>query len=264
MKENIKIYDSAQNYFEGPEGMKNEVMMWFVAAGLLMQELSKKLGNRPYGSLKEKVGYEENKKLEEVSILDLCSGPGNFVNHLAFVCPNIKVVCVDTNINFIDAGNKVFKKWQFIEGDATKIVLKRKFNFVTASSAYHHIEDGNKVDFMKIIYKHLADDGAAIICEHFLPDYKTDLDRGKSINEYYGRLEQWYNDGNATPKAIQIIREVREQESKGEGEHKVSFGIFRDHVEKSGLKIDTDIPVWQPPSLMLDNAGSHVIILKTK
>lgn len=264
MKENIRIYDSAQNYFEGPEGMKNEVMMWFVAAGLLMQELSKKLGNRPYGSLKEKVGYEENKKLKEVSILDLGSGPGNFVNHLAFVCPNIKAVCVDTNINFIDAGNKVFKKWQFIEGDATKIVLNKKFNFVTASSAYHHIEDGKKVDFMRTVYKHLADDGAAIICEHFLPDYKTDLERGKSINKYYDELERWYREGSATKKAIEIIKEVRGQELSGKEEHKVSFRMFRDHVEKSGLKIDTDIPVWQIPPLVLDNAGSHVIILKTK
>lgn len=260
MKKNIKIYDSAQNYFEGPDGMKNEVMMWFVAAGLLMQELSKKLGNKPFGGLKEKIGYDENKKLRNINILDLCSGPGNFVNHLAFVFPSINATCIDMNNNFVNAGNKVFKKWQFIEGDATKIILKKKFDFVTASSAYHHIEDKDKISFLKTIHSHLADDGTAIICENFLPDYKTDSERENSINKYYDELERWYRDGNATDEAIEVIKDVRKQELRGEEEHKVSRRIFSEHLKKSGLKIYSDIAVWQTHSLMPD-AGSHVIVL---
>lgn len=260
MKKNIKIYDSAQNYFEGPDEMKNEVMMWFVAAGLLMQELSKRLGNKPFGGLKEQVGYDENKKLHDINILDLCSGPGNFVNHLAFILPQIKAVCIDMNAGFINTGNEVFKKWQFMKGDATKISLNKKFDFVTASSAYHHIENKDKIDFLKTIYNHLSDNGMAIICENFLPDYKTEPDREKFIITYYDELERWYRAGNASKKAIEVIKEVREQELRGEEEHKVSRRIFCEHVLKSGLKIDTDVAVWQTQSLMPD-AGSHVITL---
>jgi ubiquinone/menaquinone biosynthesis C-methylase UbiE len=263
MKKEIKLYESAKNYFAGPEGMKNEVTMWFVAAGLLMQELSKKIGNRPYGGLKGKRGYEENKKLKEINILDLCSGPGNFVNHLSFVFPNINITCVDLNVNFINVGRKVFKKWRFVEGDATKIILNKKFDFIVASSAYHHVEDKDKSNFLKTIYNHLTDGGTAIICENFLPDYKTNSERKKSINKYYDELEKWFSVGNATNEAIKIIKDVRKQELNNEEEHKVSRKIFNEHVGKSGLKITTDIAVWQTHSLMPDS-GSYVVELVKK
>lgn len=262
MNNRIEIYKSAQNYFEGSDSMKNEVMMWFVAGGLLSQEISRKLGNIPFGGLKQKVGYEERKLIKNIKILDFCSGPGNFVNHLAFILPEINAICVDMNASFVRTGNALFKKWKFIQGNAVKVSLGEKFPFVTASSAYHHIEDESKIDFLKNIYNHLADDGTAIVCENFLPDYNTGLERKVSINKYYNELENWYQDDNATDEAVLVIKEVREQELAGDIEHKVSFKIFKNHLDKSGFNISTDIPVWQPQSLIADNAGSHVIILK--
>ncbi|OHB19476.1 MAG: hypothetical protein A3D40_02435, partial [Parcubacteria group bacterium RIFCSPHIGHO2_02_FULL_40_12] len=253
----MKIYESAQSYFEGPDEMKNEVTMWFVAGGLLLQELSKKLGNLPFGGLKEKVGYEESKKLQNVSVLDLCSGPGNFVNHLAFIYSNLNVVCIDKNPDFVRSGNEIFKKWKFIEGDVLKINLNQKFDFVITSSAYHHIQDENKIDFLKTIHRYLVDDGVAIICENFLPDYKNDSDRKISIKKYYDELEQYYRDGNATKKAVEIVKEVREQELNSKEEHKVSFRIFEEHLAKTGLKIDNNVIIWQPDIFKYDKAGSH-------
>ena len=100
--EDIKLYKYADAYMKAPEGMKNEMQMWFVASGLLMQELSKKMGNNPYGGLRTKIGYIESKRLKPIEILDVCSGLGNFVNHLSFVYPKIKAFCLDINKEFLE------------------------------------------------------------------------------------------------------------------------------------------------------------------
>ena len=260
----MKLYNSTENYFQGPDDMRNEVQMWFVAGGLLLQNLSEKAGSLPFGGLKEKIGYNERIKMKTVELLDLCSGPGNFVNHLSWIVPELSAICVDTNKKFVIDGNKAFEKFKFIEGDAVAVSLNKKFLFITASSAYHHIADKQKINFLKNIYKHLFDEGIVIICENFLPGYKNSQSREKAIKKYYSELELWYHEGNATREAIEIIGEVRNQELSQEVEHKVSFDIFKKHVAESGFLIDVDIAVWQPSSFILDNAGSHVIILKKR
>ena len=83
----LSVFSSAESYYSGPEEMKNQVGVWFVAAGLLFQEISRKIGNSPFGGLRTKIGYEEYNRLPEIEFLDFCSGPGNFANHLSLVYP---------------------------------------------------------------------------------------------------------------------------------------------------------------------------------
>ncbi len=262
-KEDTKLYTSPEVYFDGPDGMKNEVTMWYVAAGLLMREVSIKKGNLPYGGLGKKIGYDCTlNSSNSLELLDLCSGPGNFVNHLNFVFPWLKVTCVDLNKVFLNVGKSLFKKYKFIEADVTKLNLKKKFDCVTASSAYHHIEDKFKLDFLKIITNHLKDDGFVIICENFLPEYTDKKTRDKSIQIYYKELGKYYQEGNATDKSLMAIDEVYALEKSGVEEHKVTHSIFLKHIRESGLFVDSDIIVWQPKTLRASNAGSHVFIIK--
>ncbi|MBU1083364.1 class I SAM-dependent methyltransferase [Patescibacteria group bacterium] len=256
-----QLYKSAQNYFLGPDNMKNEVLMWFTASGLLMQELSKGLGNLPFGGLKNKIGHRERNKVKSIEVLDMCSGPGNFVNHLAFVLPNIKVVCVDINAGFVEYGKRRFRRWKFVQGDVTKISLRKKFRFIVASSAYHHIPDNQKLDFLCNIRKHLTNDGVVIMCDNFLPNY-SGKNKQQAAKSYYSELRKWYCHGNATPEAIRVIKGVERTELEGCEEYKVPFKIFLAQLKKAGLIIDTDIAVWQPYQFAKDNAGSHVLILK--
>jgi hypothetical protein len=46
-------------------------------------------------------------------------------------------------------------------------------------------------------------------------------------------------------------------------EHKVSFRIFAKQSASAGFQIFQDVIVWQPSSFKNDNAGSHVLVLKT-
>lgn len=260
--EDIRLYKSANAYLKAPEGMKNEMLMWYISGGVFMQELSKKAGNKPYGGLRHKIGYIENQKLKTIEILDVCSGLGNFVNHLSFVYPKIQATCVDINKEFIKYDKSKFKNWKFIEADATAFSLNKKFDFITASSAYHHIENKNKLAFLKNLKNHLKDGGIIIVCENFLPDYRNKKEREASIKLYYKELKSFYKKGNSTKDSYNAIAEVEHLEIVGKEEHKVSFRIFSEQVKKAGLFIDTDIPIWQPKVFFKDNAGSHTLILK--
>ncbi|MFA7252353.1 MAG: class I SAM-dependent methyltransferase [Candidatus Paceibacterota bacterium] len=257
-----KLYTSAESYFQGPDGMKNEVAMWFVAGGLLLQHLAKKSGHRPFGGLNSSDGEIENSRLSPVEVLDLCSGPGNFVNHLQFVFPKLKAFCVDANKIFIESGENIFPNWVWKHSNAVTIDLKRKFEVITMSSAYHHISDEYKCAFLKNAKKHLANDGIIIVCENFLPDYLNVKERAASVEKYYLELKKYYNQGNATPEALKSIEEVYQLEKFGVEEHKVSYRLFTLMLEKVGLLIDQDVIVWQPDSLRTENAGSHVLVLK--
>jgi ubiquinone/menaquinone biosynthesis C-methylase UbiE len=219
------------------------------------------LGNLPFGGLKNKVGYKERNKIKFVEVLDVCSGPGNFVNHLAFVLPNIKAVCVDTNASFMEYGKRRLERWKFIQGDVTKISLRKKFRFIVASSAYHHIPDNQKLDFFRNIKRHLTDNGIVVVCDNFLPDY-SGKNKQQVTKRYYSELRKWYRQGNATPEAIRVIKGVEQTELEGQEEYKVTFRIFQTQLKEVGLRIDTDIAIWQPYQFAKDNAGSHVLILK--
>src|SRR3989338_8616697 len=152
-----KLYTSVNVYLNGPDGMNNEVTMWAVSAGILLKELAKKKLNTSYGGLHHHIGPEVRTSLLEFSILDMCSGPGNFPNYLSLITDKMKVVGVDINPLFVKAANERFNRygWQFKEANACSVDLDKKFNFVTASSAYHHIEDKNKVLFLNNIKRHL-------------------------------------------------------------------------------------------------------------
>jgi ubiquinone/menaquinone biosynthesis C-methylase UbiE len=258
----IDLYGSAESYLEAPEGMKNEVQMWFVAAGLLMQEISKKMGCKPYGGLKQEVGYTKNQQIESLTILDVCSGLANFVNHLSFVLPKLHAVCIDNNRQFLEYSKKKFANWLFIEDDATNFSLDKKFDVITASSAYHHIDDGSKQVFLNNLSKHLTNDGIILVCENFLPNYQTPQEKAESIRKYYGELQNYYKNGNSTEQSLKAITQVEYLE--GTIEQKVSFRVFKEQIANAKLFIDSDVIVWQPGSLQKDNAGSHVLILKKR
>lgn len=261
MKNAVNLYHSAKTYLSGPDGMNNEVTMWFIAGGLLLQEISSRINRTAFGGLHQKIGLERNKKIKTIRILDVACGPGNFANHLAFMIPQLKVVGIDTNTIFLKWASKKFTNlgWKFLEGNASKIELGRKFNFITASSAYHHIPDFEKIYFLKNLKNHLRNDGIILICDNFLPDYSTSFEKKKSIKEYYSLLMKYYKSGNATKNAIKVIKQARKLELAGKDEYKTSYKIFEAHVKAAGLKIIKDILVWGTSQ---DGMGSHVIILK--
>lgn len=259
--EETRLYGSAEGYFRGPDGMKNEVAMWYTAGAMLIQQLFIKNGKAPFGGLGSP--SEKKEKSNPGEVLDVCSGPGNFVHHLQIFSTNISPTCVDHNRDFITAGKRLFPDWEWIEGDVILMNLRRKFPIITASSAYHHIPDQDKRVFLENMRQHITDDGFVLVCENFLPSYSTSRERMESIHQYYNQLIDSYERGNATSESIEAIREVFELEKSGTEEHKVSFEIFCQDI-RDLFTVFQDIVVWQTETLRADNAGSHVLVLYPK
>lgn len=262
--EDTKLYTNAMNYNNGPEFMRNEVDMWHIGGSLLLQEVIKMQKTLGFGGLQSEIGYNYIKKIKIISILDICCGPGNFPNHLSLYVPNIKVTGIDLNEEFLNYARQTYNHlgWKFINIDATSFDLKKKFDFITASSAYHHISDEKKCQFLKNISSHLIEGGKIIICENFLPKYNNKFSRINAIHKYYSALKDYYLQGNATSEAIKLIEEVYQLELSGEEEHKVDFQRFVEHVKNANLEIEIDRIIWQPEEFHKSNAGSHVLLLR--
>ncbi len=261
MTKHTTLYDSSKQYFAGPNGMNNEVAMWYVAGGVLAQELIRK-HCPPFGGLRHLRGFDARKHIERVmNVLDVCSGPMELPNHLTVMFPKLKATCVDINDQFMSEGKKRFPRWKMIEDDVVSMRLKKQFPVITASSAYHHIPDEQKTSFLRNLCRHLAANGFIIVCDNFIPQYERNP-REKAVDTYYRELKKYFKKGNATSEAQEIINGVHQQDRNQDGEYKVSFEIFKKQCAQAGLRITADVPVWQPQTLQKDNAGSHVIVLR--
>ncbi len=259
-----KTFNSTLFYIKSTEGMKNEVDMWHTGALLFVLEVI----NKYYRFLKlgKYIGEELRKKLPTISVLDVCCGPGNFANYLSFYYPidKLNVIGVDKNKQFLEYANKKFRVygWRFVKADVRKFNLRRKFEFIIASSAYHHIEDKHKVKFLNRINNHLLPNGKIIVCENFLPSYTNKTSKIKAIRDYYSELRKYYLQGNGTPEALSMVEHVYRLELSAKEEYKVSFKRFEKDIKKAGFQIVADKIIWQPEKFKKDNAGSHVLLLK--
>lgn len=258
------LYESAEQYLKGPEGMRMEVDMWYTGASILLQEVMRKQQDSGFGSLHGNLGSKARRELPIISILDVCCGPGNFLNYVTLIYDSNKIeaISIDINEKFITDAKKRFGISDFVVGDAVSYQFDKKFDFILASSAYHHIEDKNKVRFLTNMRKHLKENGRIIVCENFIPEYSDDDSKRDAIDRFYVALKHYFLAGNATLEAIDILEEVHQLELAGKEEHKVSFSEFEQDVSKSGLEIVVDRIIWQPTEFRQSNAGSHVLVLR--
>ncbi len=95
------LYTSSDIYLNGPEGMRNEVDMWYTGAFMLLQDVIRNKVKSEYGGLHDASGIDLRAALEKVSVLDVCCGPGNFSNYLGLVYPLVHVTGIDTNEEFL-------------------------------------------------------------------------------------------------------------------------------------------------------------------
>ncbi|MBD3330832.1 methyltransferase domain-containing protein [Candidatus Peregrinibacteria bacterium] len=260
------LYRDPEGYKKGPYGMENETLMWHMAGALLLKEVLRINAGFAHGGLENASGVvtAETVLSKKIQVLDVCSGPGTFPDHLSLYIKNLVATCVDSSRSMLEMGRRkhAIQGWRFVEDDVVKMDLGKKFPIITASSAYHHILDENKIAFLENLKKHLLPDGVVLLCENFLPHYESPASRKKAVADYYNALECYYAVGNATPEAIEVIKEVRKLEESGIEEHKVSYEMFLKHLEITGLSIKTAIQVWNPNISYDFKAGSYVVVLK--
>ncbi|MDO8661001.1 MAG: class I SAM-dependent methyltransferase [Candidatus Woesearchaeota archaeon] len=236
------MYDSAQMYQKRVEQIPVEQLMWKTAKDIFHEKVLSEKQKRPL-------------------VLDLCCGPGVFAKSISPACPGQQVTGVDINKRFVEFCSHKWPQWKFICQNVLKLKLNSSFNYVLASSAYHHMRNKEKKNFLVIAKKHLAPNGRIMVCENFLPKRKT---RFHAIKEFYTCFLQCLKLQHASFGAVAAVREAQSNEIAGKEEHKVTFKRFTQDCKAVGLFIEKDISVWQLPAWKKSNAGSHVIVLAKK
>ncbi|HUL00023.1 MAG TPA: class I SAM-dependent methyltransferase, partial [Nitrospirota bacterium] len=190
------------------------------------------------------------KSKEPLLVVDFCAGTGLFSEHILEVANVGKVVCVDTDDQFLDASRQRLTKhanieFEFRNEDATTFRYPEKVDLILMGSAYHHVLNEEKVQFLKNAKELLKPDGHILVNENFLPPYSNSLESYReAVYLFYSELIKYLEKMGTPDNAVDIIRQVAWYGYQYDYEYKVSYNVFHDHVKKAGLKISRKIRVW--------------------
>jgi len=212
---------------------------------------------------------------DAISLLDLCCGPFTIKPYLIEMqnkhYPSLEYLeytGVDINKDFIKYAKRNSNSYRlratFIHADASKITLPHKYNTIIATSAYHHIEDQRKPQFIDNIIRHSTNDGVIIIYEKFISKHSTSPEAIKSGMIFYAERildilkEQDINPNQAFGLANEMyLTAVRDQE------YKITYEEFVDFISKKGLKIIEEEKLWPKKDRFDDSyIGDFVLVLK--
>ncbi|KKU99849.1 MAG: Methyltransferase [Parcubacteria group bacterium GW2011_GWA2_48_9] len=222
-----------------------------------------------------------------ISILDLCCGTAPLYDYLLkHDYPNLhdetlfdKITGVDISPKYLEYAQIKYNsklayqqfdedkgvKLEFILHDAVDYNHSEKVDLILASSAYHHIEDERKIDFLKKVHSQLKDDGIAVFCENLIDDYSNLEERAISVTDFYTKRIDEMRALGITDRRIELVQRILKYELDRDYEWKNSYNIFMKNLGEVGFKILGEYKVW-PSTKMFENykVGDFVIIAGKK
>lgn len=180
-------------------------------------------------------------------ILDLCSSTGLCALRVARMIPVESVTLIDIDQSVLTIGCKTFDKICPIFtycADAVTFQSGKPYDLILMNSAYHHIKDNRKVDFLKNAASLLADGGVILIGEHFLPPYNNSNEYRESVVVFYTNLIKELESKGESAELINVIRKCGMYCWERIYEYKVCSRIFHSHMRRAGLKATEFHEVW--------------------
>lgn len=228
-----KVFDGAMEYAGDPDALE-----------------------KAHGTFNELALYEAIASLAEgwylaskrkPRILDLCSATGLCALHVAKRIPVEEVTLVDTDDVSLKKGASYFTGVCPVLthcDDAVSFSTSDRFDIILMNSAYHHIEDERKVEFLRNAASLLDSDGIILVGEHFLPPYSDQSSYQESVVEFYTALITELEARNEPADAINVIRRSGLYSWQGDYEWKVSFPMFLEDVLEAGLVVQSTNCIW--------------------
>lgn len=212
--------------------------------------------------------------IPEANCLDLCCGTGLSLEHIARHRNAADIVGVDISANYLAFANDVYSNTSvpiyFILGDAVSTALPRqRWDLIMMASAYHHIEDERKIEFLRRVRSLLGSTGQAVVAENILPDYtEGEIEEYKSaVRRFYDQVLRSAREQNPQlPRFVEgLIEKVAQYGFEGDYEYKVCMKIFKRHLDEGGLAIVSESRVWPvDPTMLGANAGNFVFQLQVQ
>ncbi len=176
-------------------------------------------------------------------ILDVCAATGLAAWRLRALNPS-EITLLDIDSKALEIAEKRFAGETMairpILVDATTWQADREndFDLILLNSAYHHIPDERKLEFLNNLQKWVAPGGLILLGDHFLPDYTPgNLEKYRnSVTEFYQNLVEELIQSGTNVTAIRAIRKAGLMGWRQSGEYKVSWRFFREQSECLGFQ----------------------------
>lgn len=169
-------------------------------------------------------------------VLEFGAGTGLFTERIA-AQPNVTVTAVEVDT---ECFNKLLRNMQPY---GNVICLRQdsryykpdhdesQYDFIFSCFADHHIQDPDKLDYLKNVKGNLRQDGLYIVGEELLPPYheKSDAERDESIKKYHGHILYLIDqiEAEAVRKAVsELESQAMESGLNRIGDFKVSAEIY--------------------------------------
>ena len=202
------------------------------------------------------------------SVLDMCCGTGLFRKGWLSELENIVYAGVDINQSFIRYAKLRTPDMldHYVHGDAASVDLRKEFDFVIGTSAYHHIKDEEKVKFLENMKKHLKKDGKAVIYEKFIHPFTNRIEAARSgITFYTERIYDMMQKENLSETQLFALYNELYLTSVRKDEYKVPYAHFRKDLKKTGFKIIEEKKLWPEDNRFKDQkVGDFVLVLRKK
>ncbi len=176
------------------------------------------------------------------SLLEIGTGTGNFLTKYLVEKERAKQIDKYYAIEPVDEFFEESKR-QVVRLSRTDATLHEyfggnPFDVVTYSMVYNHIKPDKKLKLLKNIYNNLnSKNGMLVVLDMFVPDYKNQEERKKSIEEFLqAHLE--YNKKKKNKFLTKYFTSVvkGEHEDYYVGEYKESVSEFLKNLKKIGFK----------------------------
>lgn len=249
---NLPDYREDPEAYEVEEHARPDEMLMLRKAGEIAALL---LGSMPSGA-----------------VLDLCCGTGLSLEHLVDHPNASTVVGVDICQPYLNFATRKFaganSRPTFILADAVEAKLPRDtWDIIMLASAYHHIEDGRKLAFLKRVRNLLSERGRAVVAENILPEYSrhSKNDYAQSVRAFYTEvLKDAKRDNPNLPDFVEgLIQRVAQYGYDGDYEYKTSYPIFREYLASADLEIVSQERVWPTAGpLAQTSGGNYMLVLR--
>ncbi|MGH8905688.1 MAG: class I SAM-dependent methyltransferase [Egibacteraceae bacterium] len=210
--------------------------------------------------------------LEKAFVLDLCCGTGlsldSIVDH-----PNIGlIVGVDICKPYLDFAAKRFSGSRtepiYLQEDAVEVCLPEyEWDVVMLCSAYHHIENERKLQFLEKVRRLIGASGHAVLAENVLPQYEEhdEASYENAIRFFYAEvLKEAKSKNPELPSYVEgLIERVAQYGYDGDYEYKTCYRVLANNLENAGLRIVLQERVWpRSGALSRTSGGNYVLLLR--
>jgi SAM-dependent methyltransferase len=202
-----------------------------------------------------------------LSILDVCAASGGCANKVLQVVPCDALCLVDNERVMWEAAKArpwTSKRVDVVEADAVEWSTDRRFDLILMNSAYHHIENERKAQFMRNMAALLKDDGKILVGEHFLPAYDSeDIEsyRDAVLRFYSARINELVASGDP-PHVVDVIRQTGRYCWERRYEFQVRMSLFQEHFQQAGLRAVELRRLWPSGvTLLPEDSGTFLVVL---